>query len=191
MKKYIFILFIALIFILAACEESGVSTGGEGNSVEKDTTETESAEAAEETESEPAEEEEEESGSGKLVDATSYTTEAAGMKVGLGEIKIEEDGISVGINSENTTDGVLMFYPDMGQVVVGDMQMDANMFFTEGDIGGEVQGGVKQDAVIKFVAPEGKTIDVDAVSEIRLLLDEVMTEDFMTTEPVEFTVTVE
>lgn len=127
----------------------------------------------------------------KTVDASSQTVDAAGMNVSLGEIKISSDKLEVGINLENTTDTVLMFYPDQGSAVIGDMQLDANMFLTDGSIGGEVQSGVKQEGVLEFLAPEGKEIDVEAVNEIRLLLGDVVTEDFMTTEAVEFTVPVQ
>jgi hypothetical protein len=70
------------------------------------------------------------------------------------------------------------------------MQLDANMFMTEGDIGGELQGGVKQDAVIVFTVPEGKKIDVKAITQLKLILGDVTTEDYMTSKPVEFTVPV-
>lgn len=127
----------------------------------------------------------------KTVDASSQTVEAAGMNVSLGEIKISSGKLEVGINLENTTDTVLMFYPDQGSAVIGDMQLDANMFLTDGSIGGEVQSGVKQEGVLEFLAPEGKEIDVEAINEIRLLFGDVVTEDFMTTEAVEFTVPVQ
>lgn len=127
----------------------------------------------------------------KTVDASSQTVEAAGMKVSLGEIKISSDKLQVGINIENTTDGELMFYPDQGSAVIGDMQLDANMFLTDGSIGGDVQSGVKQEGVLEFLAPEGKEIDVEAIEEIRLLFGDVVTGDFMTSEAVEFTVPVQ
>lgn len=126
----------------------------------------------------------------KTVDATSQTMDAAGMKVALGEIKINKDKLEVGINIENTTDAPLMFYPDQGSAVVGDMQLDANMFLTDGSIGGDVQAGVKQEGVLEFLAPEGKEIDVEAIKEIKLLFGDVVTDDFMTTKAVEFTVPV-
>lgn len=179
MNKLLTLLSVLLLSVLAACGSSDVSTGGEGNSTEK---KTETTESKEET---PKEE------TGKTIDATSQTVEAIGMKVGLGEIKIAEDKISVGINLENTTDKALSFYPDQGQLVVGDMQLDANMFMTSGDIGGDVQGGVKQDGVIEFLAPEGKTIDTEAITEIKLIFGDVVTEDYMESKPVEFVVPVQ
>lgn len=177
MKKLLVLLSVLLMMVLGACSDSGVETGGTGNSTEKKTA------------AEPAKEVVKEDNS-KKVDATTQKVKVAGMQVGLGEIKIEEDRISVGINLANTTDKVLNFYPDQGHLVVGDMQLDANMFMTEGDIGGELQGGVKQDAVIVFTVPEGKKIDVKAITQLKLILGDVTTEDYMTSKPVEFTVPV-
>lgn len=174
MKKLLFLLSASLL-VLGACGNSDVSTGGDGNSTEKKET------AKQET---PKEE------SGKTIDATNQTITASGMKVGLGEIKLTEDKISVGMNLENTTDKVLSFYPDQGKLVVGDMQLEANMFMTSGSVGGDVEGGVKQEGVVEFLAPEGKTIDVKAIKELKIKFGDVTTEDFMTTKPVSFNVPV-
>ncbi|MDN4608655.1 hypothetical protein [Sporosarcina highlanderae] len=179
MKK-IYILFVAaFVLILGACAESGVSTGGDGNSVEsKNTGDKKGAPKKDD--------------GSKLVDATAQTTEAAGLKVNLGEIKISEDRIAVGMNIENTTTDVLTFYPDMGgTVVIGDMQLDANFMYTEGSIGGEIQSGVKKDGVIVFLVSEGKTIDISAVKELKFIFGDVTTSDYMTSEPVNFTVPVQ
>jgi hypothetical protein len=174
MKKLLMVLSASAIMVLGACSESDVSTGGSGNTTEKKL-------EAKETKKEDT---------GKTIDATNQKVEAAGMKVGLGEVKVTADKISVGINLENTTDKALSFYPDQGKMVIGDMQLDANMFMTSGSVGGDVQSGVKQEGVIEFLAPEGKKIDVKTVKQIKLVFGDVVTEDYMTTEPVNFTVEV-
>lgn len=127
----------------------------------------------------------------KTIDATSQSAQAAGLNVNLGEIKVSEDKIEVGINVENTNSDLVSFYPDQGSAVIGDMQLDANMFLTDGSISGDIQGGVKQEAVLEFLAPEGKTIDPESVKDIKLVLGDVTSADYMTSEPVEFTVTAE
>lgn len=183
MKKLLISVFV-LVFgaALTACGSSDVSTGGAGNSTEKK----ESAEetSAEEKEEAPAED-------GKTIDATAQAVDALGLKVGLGEVKIAEDKISVGINLENTKDEVLSFYPDQGSAVIGDMQLSANMFMTSGSVGGDIQGGVKQEGVIEFLAPEGKKIDTAAITEIKMIFGDVTSADFMNTQPVEFTLPVQ
>ncbi|SDD12656.1 hypothetical protein SAMN05421663_1071 [Terribacillus halophilus] len=177
MKKLLGLsLLLVLMFALAACGSTeDVSTGS-------DTSKAESSEKEKATESEDT---------SKKIDASDQSMTAAGLKVGLGDIKILEDKIQVGINVENTNSDAVSFYPDMGSAVIGDMQVDANMFMTDGNISGDIQGGVKQEAVLEFLAPEGKSIDPASVKEIKLVLGDVTSADYMTTEPVEFTVTVE
>jgi hypothetical protein len=127
----------------------------------------------------------------KKVDASAQNQDALGLKVGLGEVKITKEKIQVGINLQNTTDKKLSFYPDQGSAVVGDMQLDANLFLTDGDVGGDIQGGVKQDGVIEFLAPEGKEIDVNSVKELKLIFGDVVTEDYLNSKAVEFVVIVQ
>ncbi|WP_254654700.1 hypothetical protein [Bacillus sp. FJAT-27986] len=168
------IIVIAVLLIIVAIvgggEEESVSTG---NTSDTKTTETQKTDDGT-----------------KTIDASSQQVTAQGLKVGLGDIKIEENEIQVGINVQNTTDGVLQFYPDQGSAVIGDMQLDANMFLTDGDVSGEIQGGVKKEGVLEFLAPDGKTIDVNSVKEIKLILGDVTTEDFMNSEDVSFTIPV-
>lgn len=167
---------MALTLALAACGSAeNVYTGS-------DSAKAESSEKEKTTESEDT---------SKKIDVSDQSMTAAGLKVGLGDIKILEDKIQVGINVENTNSDAVSFYPDMDSAVIGDMQVDANMFMTDGNISGDIQGGVKQEAVLEFLAPEGKSIDPASVKEIKLVLGDVTSADYMTTEPVEFTVTVE
>ncbi len=182
MKKFLkigclgLIALIVLIIVIAIFSSGGdddVSTGTDSDS--------------ESTEEEPAEKED----GKKIVDATDQSVSAAGMNVGLGEIEIIDRKIKVGINLENTTDNVLSFYPDQGSAVIDDMQLDANMFLTDGSVGGDVQGGVKQDGILEFLVPDGKKIDVESVKELKIMLGDVTTEDYMTSETVEFVVPVE
>ncbi|MGG3235375.1 hypothetical protein ABEP17_18240 [Priestia flexa] len=164
----IVVLFVVIAIATGGNEET-VSTGGTGNKS------TESSK--------------QESGT-KKVDASEQTTDAVGLKIALGEMKVTKDKIQVGINVENTSSKTVSFYPDQGSAVVGDMQLDANLFLTDGQIGGDVNAGVKQDGVIEFLAPDGKSIDVENIQEVKLLLGDVTPDDFSTSKAVEFTVPV-
>ncbi|WP_445429240.1 hypothetical protein [Bacillus atrophaeus] len=172
MKKWL-VLFMSLglALALAACGSTDDVSTGSSDSKDKKT------------------EEKKDDGS-KKVDASSQSTEVLGMKVSLGDVKIMKDKINVGLNIENTTDKALTFYPDQGNAVIDSMQLSANMFLTDGEVGGDVQGGVKQEGVLEFSAPEGKEIDVDSVKEIKLNFGDVNTEDFMNTKSVTLTVPV-
>ncbi|MCY8504515.1 hypothetical protein [Bacillus atrophaeus] len=172
MKKWL-VLFMSLglALALAACGSTDDVSTGSSDSKDKKT------------------EEKKDDGS-KKVDASSQSTEVLGMKVSLGDVKIMKDKINVGLNIENTTDKALSFYPDQGNAVIDSMQLSANMFLTDGEVGGDVQGGVKQEGVLEFSAPEGKEIDVDSVKEIKLNFGDINTEDFMNTKSVTLTVPV-
>lgn len=175
MKKLLMVLSATSIMALAACSEvEDVSTGSTGNSVE----------TKQEAKKEPKKAE------GKKIDASKESVEAKGLKVGLGEIKITKDKISVGINIENTSDQVLSFYPDQGQMVIGDMQLKSNFMMNDGTVDGDIQPGVKQDAVYVYPAPKGKAIDVKAVEDIKLFFGNVNGEDYMNAEKVDFAVKV-
>ncbi len=125
----------------------------------------------------------------KKVDASTQNVDASGLKVGLGEIKITKRKIQVGVNVHNTKESKVSFYPDQGSAVIGDMQLDANMFLTDGKVSGEIQGGVKKEAVLEFLAPDGKDIDVENVKEIKLMFGDVYDEK-TGTQDVTFTVPV-
>lgn len=182
MKKFFKIGCLGLIGLAVLLIVAGIFLGGDDEEV---STGTDSD--SESTEEEPTEKED----GKKIVDATDKSVSAAGMNVNLGEIEIIDKKLKIGINLENTTDNVLSFYPDQGSAVIDDMQLDANMFLTDGSVGGDVQGGVKQEGVLEFLAPDGKAIDVESVKEIKIILGDVTTDDFMTSEPVEFVVPVE
>ncbi|SNZ11594.1 hypothetical protein SAMN05421503_2093 [Terribacillus aidingensis] len=175
MKKLLGIsLLLVLMIALAACSSTeDVSTGSDSESAE-------SSEKSNETDD-----------NAKKVDASDQSVTAANLKVGLGDVKVLEDKIQVGINVENTASDAVSFYPDQGSAVIGDMQLDANMFLTDGSVSGDIQASVKKEGVLEFLAPEGKKIDPATVKEIKLVLGDATSADFMTTEPVEFTVTVE
>lgn len=126
----------------------------------------------------------------KKVDASNQTADAVGLKVSLGEVKILKDKVQVGINVENTKDSLVTFYPDQGSAVIGDMQLEANMFLTDGDVSGDIQGGVKKEAVLEFLVPEGKEIDVKDVKEIKFMFGDVFDDKSFDTKDVTFTVQV-
>lgn len=101
--------------------------------------------------------------------------EVNGLKITIGEVVVQKDRVIVGMTVNNPGKNAISFYPDMeGSVVIGDMQLDANPFFTEGKVSGEIQSGVKQEGVVHFLAPEGKELTPAEVKEIKLNLGEVV-----------------
>ena len=127
----------------------------------------------------------------KTIDATAQVVEVNGLKVALGEIKISKDKIQVGVNVENTGANSVSFYPDQGSAVVGNMQLDANLFLTDGDVSGDIQSGVLKEGVIEYLAPDGKEIDIAALTEIKLIFGDVFDDTTFESEEVTFTVPVQ
>lgn len=127
----------------------------------------------------------------KVIDATGYSTEALGLKVALGEIIVSKDKIQVGLNLENVSSNALTFYPDQGSAVVGNLQLDANLFFTDGDVSGEIHSGVLKEGVIEFLAPDGKSIDVDSLTQIKLAFGDVFDDTDFDSKDVSFSVSVQ
>jgi hypothetical protein len=105
-----------------------------------------------------------------------------GLTINIAEVKIEKDKISVGMNIENPTGQKLTFYPDQGSLVVGDMQLESNMFMGAGDVSGDVNAGVKKDGVIVFTAPEGKELDIPSITELKLNFGTVFNDESYATE---------
>ncbi|MGG1073116.1 hypothetical protein ABE178_25355 [Priestia megaterium] len=162
MKKLAKILGISVLTIgaLAACSETDVKTGGSNNTEGKKT------EQAEDTKKED----------GKKFNA-GISQEVNGLKINIAEVKITDEQIQVGLNLENATQQKLTFYPDQGNAIVGDMQLTANMFSGSGNVSGDVNAGVKMDGVIVYDTPDGKTIDVNKITEIKLDMGDVFNEE--------------
>lgn len=99
--------------------------------------------------------------------------EVNGLKIKIGEVVVQKDRVIVGMTVSNPGNNTKTFYPDHGNAVVGTMQLDANMFFTEGDVSGEISGGVVKEGVIHFLVPKGKSLDPATVTQIKLNLGKV------------------
>lgn len=118
------------------------------------------------------------------------STEVLGVKVNIAEVVIKPDKLEVGMNLENTNSDQVNWYPDQeGKAIIGDRQLDANMFMG-GVIGGEIAGGVKQDGVLVFPTPNNFKLDHKEIKEIKLNLGEISTHDFMKTDKVEIKIPV-
>lgn len=88
-----------------------------------------------------------------------------GLKIVIGEIELRQNRVLIGVTVKNEVEDTLSFYPDQGEIVMGSMQLDSNMFMTDGDVSGDIRPGVEKSAVIHFLTPEGKDVpDEDSVT---------------------------
>lgn len=160
--------------LLVGCAPSDVQTGGNNDVA---------------TNSAPQTEAKKDDGSKKFHAGTS--AEGLGLKVNIAEIKIGSDKIEVGMNIQNNNQHAMTWYPDQeATIVVGDMQLDSNMFMGSGKLGGDIEAGVKKDGVLVFPVAEGKTLDVAKVANLKLKVGEVHSPDFMQTEEISFDIPV-
>jgi hypothetical protein len=102
-----------------------------------------------------------------------------GLNVKIGDIKVQNNKVIVGLTLKNTTNDKLSFYPDQGNVVVGSMQLDADLFGGNGDVGGDIQAGVEKSGVIEFITPDGKSLNPNDVKEVELHFGDVFNENSM------------
>lgn len=166
MKKLIMLLFSALLIgILSACDD-----GGEGESNKSTTNEN-----ASETSETNTEEEKEASVDSGFVEVNE-TYNVNGLDITIENIEITDDKVRVAMTIVNNSDTTKTFYPDQGFLVVGNKQVEADIFATEGDLSGDIFGGVEKSGVVIFnVADSG--INFDEASEIVLKLGDVFDEE--------------
>lgn len=126
----------------------------------------------------------------KTVDAKSFSAEALGMKVSLGNITVSNNKVAVDLSLENTTSDILNFYPDGGQAEINGVTLSAGMSETSGTIGGETKGGTKQSGKLEFIAPEDAKLDAKTIKNIKLDFGDVSSEDYLKTKNVTFNVPV-
>lgn len=67
---------------------------------------------------------------------------------------------------QNQSDKPLTTYPDQGKLVIGETQIDSNMFASD-SLGGELLNGATKEGYVAFKLPS--TINADELSEIRLV----------------------
>ena len=56
----------------------------------------------------------------------------------------------------NKTGGLISFHPNQGTLVIGNEQVDANLFVSDGDVGGEIRDGVEREGTIVWEFESGK-----------------------------------
>ena len=112
-----------------------------------------------------------------------------GLKVTIGEIELRKDKVLVGITINNVTEDTLSFYPDQGNAVMGSMQLEANMFMTEGKPSGEIHPGVTKSGVIHFTTPEDE--EVPREKSITLHLGDVFNKETFSAESFKETISLE
>lgn len=168
MKRVVVLIFsILLIGLLTAC----------GNVEESEKVANNSGETNEEqTESNEVETQEEGSEDDNGIIEVNETYSVNGLDITIENIEITDRKLKVGMTIANTEDTTKTFYPDQGAVIIGSTQIDADMFETEGDVSGDVFGGVEKSGTVVFYIDESG-INFDEVDEITLRFGDVFDDE--------------
>lgn len=155
-----FISFIGAIF-----------TVGEPSEVETASTEVENG-------SEVIKEEEEEVDGG--IYEINETYEVNGLTIDISTIEVSDDDVKITIKLTNNSETTLSFYPDQGDIIIGNKQVGANMFMTDGDVSGDIHAGVEKSGTIRFILDDD--ISTGDIEEITLKLGDVYNDDVISVE---------
>lgn len=112
-----------------------------------------------------------------LNDVKSYqinqTKVCGDLSVTVGEIKVENEKITVGVKVVNTSKNLLSFYPDQKNLAVGTRQLYVNKFLGEGKISGEIEPNTEKTGSIVYI-DQDKKINPAGTKQIELHFGEVI-----------------
>lgn len=177
----------AVLFLIASIILTGCGSEEAGKAEKQESTET--TKTAEMKELSPTEEEQEkEKGSGTLVDVNAEK-DFKYMQVGVGRMLLKPDVIEVELTYENLTDETVSWFPNQGQLVVDNIQLETDVLASD-QISGEVRPGVKSSGIIAFKPPRGQSLDVPSVKTVNFYLGTIYPEDLTKskTKEIEFAV---
>lgn len=80
-----------------------------------------------------------------------------------------QTAVVLGVGAENTSDQVIAFYPDQGEIVLGSEQVAAETFISDSVGHSEWQPGVARDGSVVFIS-NAPFEDVEAIGELRYLV---------------------
>lgn len=103
------------------------------------------------------------------------TYEVNGLTIDISTIEVSDDDVKIAMKLTNNSENTLSFYPDQGDIIIGNKQVGANMFMTDGDVSGDIHAGVEKSGVIRFILDDD--ISADDIEEITLKLGDVYNED--------------
>src|SRR5690554_1695372 len=97
-----------------------------------------------------------------------------GLDVLIESIEFKRNELDIYVRITNVSDNTLSFYPDQGAIVVGNRQIDADFWGSDGSLAGEIYSGVEKEGFVPFEVGE---LNADEIEDIRLMLGQVYNED--------------
>jgi hypothetical protein len=107
------------------------------------------------------------------------TVEAMGVKLTVGEIKLKQDEIQVGVSLHNTSSDTRNILLDMDTklIVDGETQVTPNPFMGD-TLDNEMAGGIKQSAVMVFPTKDKDSLNPSKVKKLEIRFPSVSSSDF-------------
>lgn len=174
---------VVLIIVLAVIGSDG---GDEKTPVSSDTNST-----SEDTNSTSTEEPTEEDNADEKSAAVNQDFKVNGLDIKISNIVITKKDVKIDMTLTNTTDNQISFYPDQGSMVIGNTQVDANLFMTKGDLSGDIHAGVEKTGTIRFMAPDDKEFTPNEIKEVKLVLGSVLDNKSFSSEEFQQTIAIE
>jgi len=91
-------------------------------------------------------------------------------------IKITEKYVIVNVKAENNREGTVSFYPNQGEIIVGNKQLSSNFLMNKGDGWGDIHSGVVKSGEFKYVADDDGIV-LEDISEIKLMYGNIYDDD--------------
>ena len=97
-----------------------------------------------------------------------------GLDVLIESIEFKRNELDIYVRITNVSDNTLSFYPDQGAIVIGNRQIEADFWGSDGSLAGEIYSGVEKEGVLTYEVGE---LNADEIEDIRLMFGQVYDED--------------
>jgi outer membrane murein-binding lipoprotein Lpp len=121
---------------------------------------------------------------------TDVKTSHLGLDIEIKGVVFTDDAVGLHMVAKNNgSKPVEGFFPNLGNVKMGDLQLNAQGDF-DGALpdSGTVEPGAKFEVPIVYVMPQGKKLDPSDIKSIEVNMGEVFSEDYSKEEKIKFTV---
>ena len=96
-----------------------------------------------------------------------------GLDINIKAIEVKGNMLHTFVSIENTDENTKSFFPDQGSIVIGNKQIEADFWGSDGKLAGEIYGGVVKEGVISY---DISGVNFDEIEEIRFIFGQVLDE---------------
>lgn len=96
-----------------------------------------------------------------------------GLDINIKAIEVKGNMLHTLVSIENTDENTKSFFPDQGAIVIGNKQIEADFWGSDGKLAGEIYGGVVKEGIISY---DISGVNFDEIEEIRFIFGQVLDE---------------